>query len=454
VLYPQCRRKQTNGRRRILAQVIAPAATVLLARAQSVPRGPARPQPLSPEDDAFLDEVERACFLYFWEQTDAQTGLVKDRCHLRTPDTATVASIAATGFGLTALAIGAERKYVPFVDARERALAAMRFLHGKMPTHRGFYYHWADLHSGNRIWDAEISSIDTAILLCGVVACREFFRYREITRLAMEIFNRVDWAWLSADTALLPHGWTPEFGFLQYRWDYYSELMMMYLLGLGSTTHPLPVETWHAWKRTTFEYDGLRYIGSYAPLFVHQYSQAWFDFRGKRDRYADYFQNSVIATEVHRRFCLELRKRYPHFSEDLWGITASDSRNGYVVWGGPPEMGPIDGTVVPSAAAGSLPFLPEATLRVLKNIKNRYGARAWSRYGFVNAFNPMTDWYDGDVVGLDTGISLLMAENLRSGFVWATFMKSREVQRALQRAGFVTAGGEIPGPVPASAAGS
>ena len=210
----------------------------------------------------------------------------------------------------------------------------------------------------------------------------------------------------------------------------------MYLLGLGSSSYPLPVEAWHAWKRTTFEYDGLRYIGSYAPLFVHQYSQAWFDFRGKRDRYADYYQNSVTATEVHRRFCLELAKQYPHFSNDLWGITASDSKRGYVVWGGPPEMGPIDGTVVPSAAGGSLPFLPKETLRVLKNMKNRYGTRAWSRYGFVNAFNPMTEWYDTDVVAIDTGITMLMAENLRTGLVWNTFMKNPEIPRGLQRAGF------------------
>jgi hypothetical protein len=181
----------------------------------------------------------------------------------------------------------------------------------------------------------------------------------------------------------------------------------------------------------------MRYIGSYAPLFVHQYSQSWFDFRNKRDRYTNYFQNSVIATEVHRQFCLELATRYPHFSDDLWGITASDSRNGYVAWGGPPEMGPIDGTVVPSAAGGSLAFAPRETLRVLKNMKNRYGDRTWSRYGFINAFNPMTGWYDTDVIGIDTGVMLLMAENLRTGFVWETFGRNPEVQRALKLAGFV-----------------
>jgi hypothetical protein len=247
----------------------------------------------------------------------------------------------------------------------------------------------------------------------------------------------VDWTWLSEDTTLLPHGWLPEAGFLPYRWDYYSELMMMYLLGMGSSSHPLKPETWDAWKRNVFEYDGLRYIGSFAPLFVHQYSQAWFDFRGKRDRYADYFQNSAVATDVHRRFCLELGKQFPDYSDDLWGITASDSETGYVVWGGPPAMGPIDGTVVPSAAGGSIPFLPQPTMRVLRNIKNRYPS-AWCTYGFVNAFNPLKNWYDNDVVAIDTGITMLMAENARTGFIWETFMKNPEAARGMQRAGFRT----------------
>jgi hypothetical protein len=393
---------------------------------------------LTPEDNQFLAELEHANFLFFWEQAHPETGLVKDRCNVHVSDQGTVASIAATGFGLTALCIGQQNGWVPLLDARERALATLRFLAKKMPTHRGFFYHWANLKTGERTWDSEVSSVDTAILLCGVLTCRAHFRYAEITRLAYEIFNRIDWTWLSEDTSLLPHGWLPEAGFLPYRWDYYSEHMMMYLLGLGSSSHPLPVDTWNAWKRTVFEYEGLRYIGSFAPLFVHQYSQAWFDFRGKRDRYADYFKNSVTATEVHRRFCIELGKQFPDYSEDLWGITASDSQHGYVVWGGPPEIGPIDGTVVPSAAGGSLPFLPQATLRVLKHMKSRYGSQAWSRYGLVNAFNPLKKWYDTDVVAIDTGITLMMAENLRTGLVWNTFMKNPEAQRGLQRAGFTS----------------
>lgn len=397
---------------------------------------PSAQTPLSPEDDQFLEELELANFRYFWEQTSTKTGLVKDRCNVRAADKGVVASIAATGFGLTAFCIGHARGFVSLSEAQQRVLEGLRFMWKKLPSHRGFFFHFADVNTGDRLWDSEVSSIDTAIFLCGVLTCCQHFQHWEIRRLARNIFSRVDWTWLSEDTPLLSQGWMPEIGFLPYRWDDYSELMMMYLLGMGSSTRPLPVQTWDSWKRTAFEYYDLRYIGSFAPLFVHQYSQAWFDFRGKRDRYADYFENSVIATEAHRIFCLELGKQFHDYSEDLWGITASDSEKGYVVWGGPPAIGPIDGTVVPSAAAGSLPLLPKAAMRVLKNIKERYGEGAWSKYGFVDAFNPLTKWYDTDAVGIDTGITLLMAENLRSGFVWNTFMKNPEAQRGMERAGF------------------
>lgn len=423
------------SRRQILKQLPVAASFGAVKAADSKLPVPAK-NALSAEDDQFLDELEKTNFLYFWEQANPQTGLVKDRCNVRATENGIVASIAATGFGLTALCIGHKRGYGSASDIRNRILTTLRFLYRTMPHHRGFYYHFANVADGKRVWDSEISSVDTAILLCGVLTCRKYFPESEISKLAFELFGRVDWTWLSADTSLLPHGWTPEVGFLPYRWDFYSELMMMYLMGLGSSAYPLPVATWNAWKRTTFEYDGQRYIGSFAPLFVHQYSQAWFDFRGKRDQYADYFQNSIIATEVHRKFCLELSKEFPSYSEDMWGITASDSKNGYVVWGGPPQMGPIDGTLVPSAAGGSLPFLPGPTLRVLKNMKNRYGQNIWSRYGFVNAFNPLTKWYDTDVVAIDTGITMLMAENLRTGFVWDIFMQNAEAKRGLERAGF------------------
>lgn len=422
---------ESISRRSLLAMMGAPLLTPA-AQAQT----DIGVEQLKPEDDAFLEEMERANFRFFWEQSDEQTGLTKDRANARGEDKGIVASVAATGFGLTALCIGQERGYVSAEDAHKRVVATLHFLWEKMPTHRGFFYHFANMKTGDRIWDSEISSIDTAILLCGVLSCREHFRRTEITRFANDIFNRVEWNWLSEDTKLLPHGWSPETGFLPYRWDLYSELMMLYLLGIGASRHSLSPDTWNAWTRTAFEYDGYRYLGSFAPLFVHQYSQAWFDLRNKRDRYLDYFKNSVIATKVHKAFCLELARQFPDYSDDLWGITASDSQYGYVAWGGPPATGPIDGTVVPSAPGGSLPFLPADTLRVLKNMKSRYQDKAWSKYGLVNAFNPLKNWYDPDVIGIDTGITMLMAENLRSGFVWKTFMKAPEAKRGIELAGF------------------
>src|SRR5580698_10889959 len=419
------------SRRQMLRQILGtglclPIPKLLGALDMEAPVGNAAGgQVLSAEDDQFLNDLEKANFLFFWEQGNPKTGMVKDRCNVHNPNQGAAASIAATGFGLTALCIGDERGFISTDAALERVFATLRFLWKKLPNHRGFFYHFANPETGERMFDSEVSSVDTAILLCGILTCREHFHDPTLTSLANLIFERVDWTWLSEDTSLLTHGWTPEAGFLSSRWDYYSELMMMYLLGMGSAAHPLKPEAWDAWKRNIFEYDGLRYIGSFAPLFVHQYSQAWFDFRGKRDKYADYFKNSIVATEVHRRFCVELGKQFTDYSEDLWGITASDSEKGYVIWGGPPAFGPIDGTVVPSAPGGSLPFLPQATLRVLQSIRKNNPA-AWCKYGFVNAFNRLKNWYDPDVIGIDTGITMLMAENLRTGFVWDTFMKTAE----------------------------
>ncbi len=437
-----------NARREMLKQIarfggcislanfgILPAPAILSSELTDTPGGLDATSP-SLLNDPLLEQLERANFRFFWEQANPETGLVRDRFNVRQPDKSELASIAATGFGLTALCIGEKRGFISRAEGERRVLDTLHFLWRKLPHHRGFFYHWANINTGQRIWNSEVSSVDTAILLCGILLCRQYFMHSEIHELASAIYNRVDWNWLSEDTPVLPHGWTPESGFLQYRWDDYSEMMMMYLLGLGSDDHSLPDKAWDSWKRSTFEYSGIRFIGSFAPLFIHQYSQAWFDFRGKRDHYADYFKNSIIATDVHRRFCLDLAPQFPDYSDDLWGITASDSSKGYVIWGGPPSTGPIDGTVVPCATGGSIPFQPDATMRVLRNMKDRFGNKAWSDYGFVDAFNPLTGWFDTDVVGIDVGISMVIAENARTSFVWDTFMKNPEAKRAMQRAGF------------------
>jgi hypothetical protein len=234
----------------------------------------------------------------------------------------------------------------------------------------------------------------------------------------------------------LSHGWKPESGFLKNRWDHYCELMLLYLLALGSPTHPIPRRCWEAWARPRYTHYGFNYIGSPAPLFVHQFSHAWFDFRRRRDAHADYHENSMIATKVHRQFCIGLQKRFPQFGEELWGITSSDSAAGYQGWGGPPELGRLDGTLVPCAAAGSLPFLPHETIRTLRHMRERFGDRVWNRYGFTDAFNPHNGWINPDVIGIDVGISVLMAENAQTGWVWRTFMRNEPARIGLERAGF------------------
>ena len=207
----------------------------------------------------------------------------------------------------------------------------------------------------------------------------------------------------------------------------------MYLLAIGSRTHPVPPATWDAFTRPRMKFRTFDYISGRDPLFVHQYSHAWFDFAGQRDNYANYFQNSVTATRAHKAFLETLRRGY---SSDYWGVTASDWQHGYTAWGGPPLMGPVDGSVVPCAAAGSLPFLPAECVRTLRSCYERFGRDAWGRYGFCDAFHPDQLWYDPDCLGIDLGIGVVMAENLRTGFIWETFMRNPETATAMAACGF------------------
>jgi hypothetical protein len=390
--------------------------------------------PYSGSDDALLDEIERTAFDFFWTEAGS-TGQVKDRAQFKGKDTHTIASIAATGFGLTGLCIADERGYKKKEEIVERVRGTLRFLWQKLPHEHGFYYHFIDMNTGERQWKCEISSIDTSLLLCGVLTARQHFADAEIRDLATKIYERVDWPWMLNGGKTLSMGWHPESGFLDARWEQYCELMMIYLLAIGSPTHPIPAEAWTAWTRPTIEFQGVKYISGNDPLFTHQYSQAWFDFRGKHDAYANYFENSTKATQAHKMFCLSLRTEFPDYSERLWGITASDSASGYQAWGGPPRIGNLDGSVVPCAAGGSLPFLYADCMQVLRTIRERY-PKAWGRYGLIDAFNPLTNWYNPDVLGIDLGITMLMAENQRTGFVWNTFMKNPEAQAGMEKAGF------------------
>jgi hypothetical protein len=389
------------------------------------------------DEDVFLDEVEQACFLYFWEQANAKTGQIEDRGSADGGTPRNASSVAATGFGLTALCVAARRGWEEDAAVRDRVRATLSFALKNIQHQHGFLYHFINGETGQRILNSEVSPIDTCLFLCGALTCRAYFDDKEIKDLATEFYERIDWTWILHGGQTFAMGWIPEQGFLKSRWDTYSELMMMYLLGFASRTHTLAPAVWNEWQRPRFEFDQVPYIGAHAPLFAHQYSHAWFNFRGLHDKFADYFANSIVATKIHKMWCLELAGRFPDYSEDLWGISASDSEHGYAVWGGPPAMGRIDGSIVPCATGGSLVFMPKECIRVLQNIREKFGKRTWKKYGFVDAFNPLTGWASSDVLGIDAGITLLMAENARTGFVWEQFGKNPEVAKALELAGFL-----------------
>lgn len=411
--------------------------------------GPSAPAPvakLSAEDDAFVEDLEKRAFRYFWENSNPANGLTLDRSgadgdrKAKGDNSYNIASSAATGFALSSYCIAADRGWIKREEALKRTKATLRFFADKAYNKNGWFYHWLDYETGKRRWNSEISSIDTALLMGGVLTVKGCFADdEEVTSLADRIYRRIDFEWmLNGDPHLLSHGWRPETGFIPSRWRDYSEDKILYFLAIGSPTHPIPASSWYAWERTWMEYDGYRYLAAVPPLFIHQFTHAWVDYRNKREHRApnvDYYENSVIATRAQRDFSSKvLSRKFPTYSDKMWGLTASDSEKGYLAWGAPPSQPQIDGTVVPCAPAGSLMFLPDATLAVLKNMRSLYGAKVYKRYGFVDAFNPRTGWTDSDVIGIDVGISLLSAENLRSGKVWYWFMQSDEIRRAMKRA--------------------
>lgn len=383
--------------------------------------------------DHLLDEIERRACRYFYDMGDPNTGLVRDRASANEPYAPSVASIAATGFGLSALAIGASRGFLDGQAAESRTRTTLKFFCERAEQEHGFFYHFVDSDTGKRIWKSEASSVDTAWLLCGVLHASGYWRDPEIHKLASELLNRTDWQWMLNDNQTLDHGWTPEDGFLQYRWDSYSEGLAMYLLAMASEKHPIPPSSWNSFKRPMRDYEGIFFIDAGAPLFCHQYSHAWFDFRDRRDEYANYFRNSVRATEAHRLYCLSYAHEFPWYGPDMWGVTASDSRTGYRVWCSADS--PPDGTLVPCATGGSLTFLPQSCGAVLQNMLDRYGDKVWSKYGFVDAFHPKERWYSRYILGIDQGIILLMAENARCGGVWSVVMNTPEARRAMDAAG-------------------
>ena len=322
-------------------------------------------------------------------------------------------------------------------QCRQRALAALRHYAEVAAHEHGWFYHFIDLETGAPVWHCEISSIDTALLLAGVLTVSQYFKDPEVVRLAGEIYRRVNFHWmLNGHSHLLAHGWKPESGFLANRWDHYCELGILYLLAIGSPYTPIDPASWYAWKRPRMTYAGTTLYPPPTPSLSTSTRTpgSIFGAAAKHRRTHGLVSIPVLATRAHRAFCIDLGKKEfaGCYGKNLWGITASDSARGYVAWGGPPANPAIDGSLVPGAAAGSLMFTPELSLAALRAIKDRFGSRIWHRYGFSNAFHPLNGWTAPDVIGIDLGIALLSAENLRNAFVWRLFMQNDSITQALR----------------------
>ena len=446
---------------------------------------PARPagQPAAsaaPAADPFLDTLEERTFRFFWDSASPKNGLVPDRWPSKS-----FSSIAAVGFGLTAYPVGVERGYVTREQARERTLVTLRFFwsapQGPAPAgmtgHRGFFYHFLDMDKGHR-WEAdvELSTIDTALLIAGVLAAAEYFDgvhpdEQEIRRLADALYRRVEWDWFQRESPLVTMGWRPESQYIPARYEGYDEAMLLYVLALGSPTHPIRAEAWPEFTRTYAwgEFYGQEHL-NFAPLFGHQYSHIWIDTRGIQDEYMrgkgiDYFENSRRATLSQRAYAIDNPMRWKGYDGDVWGLTASSGptdathtidgveRTFHTYWARGAAMKDIrdDGTIAPTAVGGSIPFAPEETIAALKAMRDRYGEHVFRSHGFVDAFNPTLDreiplkqgrvvpgvgWFEDDYLGIDQGPIVLMIENHRSGLVWRLMKKNPHVVRGLCRAGF------------------
>jgi hypothetical protein len=418
--------------------------------------------------DRELFRLQRNTFNYFWKETNPDNGLLADNTSGDAPS-----SIAAVGHAIASYAVGVENKWVTRDEAIDRTLTTLRFFwHSPQGTdadatgYKGFYYHFLDLKTGRRVWQSELSTIDTTILLAGMLTAATYFdrdqkREREIRELADALYRRVDWQWALNDGLAVSHGWKPERGFLKYRWEGYNEALILYVLGLGSPTHSLPAESYKAWTRTyrwkkIYDIEFL-YAG---PLFVHQLSQIWIDFRGIQDDFMrehaiDYFENSRRAAYVQQQYAIRNPRGFRGYGEYCWGITASNGpgpatrrRKGitrrfydYHVRSAP--FGPDDGTLAPWATAASLPFAPEIVLPTLQNFKEKWG-EMMNEYGISCSFNPTfpskenrhAGWISGGHFGIDQGPVILMIENYRSGLLWRLMRQCPYIVRGLSRAGF------------------
>jgi len=440
------------------------------------------PKLVKPELPPLFDDIERRTFQFFWDTTNEQNGLAVDRYPSRP-----FASIASIGFALTVYPIGYENGWISREQAVQRTLTTLRFLRdvpvGPQRTgragYKGFYYHFLDMQKGLRYdqW-VELSSVDTALLMMGVLFAQSYYEgdsadEKEIRQIADTLYRRVDWKWMQQRTPLITMGWYPERGFIQHDWMGYNEGMMVYLLALGSPTHPVEPDAWLEWTRTYNKdwgvYYGQEYL-AFGPLFAHQYNHVWIDFRDIQDQYMrehgiDYFLNSRRATLAQREYAIDNPMKWKEYGENVWGLTASDGPQNttqdyrgeqrqffhYRTRGAGLFEAFDDGTIAPTAAVSSIVFAPEVVIPATQEMHKRFGDFIYSSYGFLDSFNPSFNydiplktgrmipnrgWVAGDYIGIDQGAIVTMIANYRNEFVWNVMKKNKYLRTGLERAGF------------------
>jgi hypothetical protein len=471
----------------LVAQVAIIAWTVVIVMAGPVAEAqdfklekPVLPAP-SLVIDPFLLELQERTFRFFWDTANPENGLIPDRY-----PTPSYSSIAAVGFGLTTYPIGVERGYITRQQARQRVLTTLRFF-AKAPQgpdprgvagHRGFFYHFLDMKTGERFEDSELSTVDTAILLAGALFCQSYFdgadpEEVEIRALVDGIYRRVDWRWAQPKPPAISLGWSPEEGFLEYDWRGYNEAMLVYFLALGSPTFPVGVDAWAEWTST---YDkhwatlfGQEFL-TFPPLFGHQYTHVWADLRDIRDAYMrrrglDYFENSRRAVHAQQAYAIANPRACRDYGATIWGITASDGPadieledasgrrrfRSYTARGIDVTGKYDDCTLAPTALLASIPFAPDLVIPATLEMHRRFGQYIYAKYGFLDAFNrsftfdvPLRHgrhvagfgWVDGDYLGINQGAILAMIENFRSALIWRVMRKNPYLRRGLEQAGF------------------
>jgi hypothetical protein len=421
-------------------------------------------------DEEMLNDLQRETFDYFLKEVDKRTGLIADKTEPGFPS-----SIAVIGMGLSAYIVGVERKLLSRKEAIRRVLKILRFFYqgpqGTDPEamgYKGFYYHFLEMNSGKRSWKCELSTVDTAFFIAGALSAATYFTgdekdEKEIRQLSDELYRRIDWEWALQDGKTLVHGWKPESGFLLCRWeDKYSEAILLYVLAMGSPTHPIEPEGYIKWL-STFElkkiYD-IEYLYA-GPLFIHQFSHLWLDFRGIQDEFNrksgyDYFENSRRATYVHRQYAIENPLQFKHYGNYCWGLTASDGPGihsleidgrtrvffDYIARGAP--FGPDDGTISPWAVVASLPFAPEIVIDTIRHAIEHLKLKNRRLYGFDASFNPTypekngnpNGWVSPWRFGINQGPIVIMIENYKSALIWDLMKKSSYLREGLKKAGF------------------